>query len=103
ALPALTGSGSLTMSISSLGSTCHDTPKWSVIQPQAMGVPPAATNLSQYSSTCCCVSQSTAMEKPWVNVNCGPPLRAVNARPSSVNSTVITLPVLKGDFGPRSG
>ena len=33
----------------------------------------------------------------------GPPFRAVNARPSSVNSTVITAPVLNGDCGPRSG
>jgi hypothetical protein len=30
-------------------------------------------------------------------------LSAVNPRPSNVNSTVITLPVLNGDFGPKSG
>ncbi|MFN0010253.1 MAG: hypothetical protein ACKVS8_01270 [Phycisphaerales bacterium] len=38
ALPALTGSGSAIISISAFGSICHDTPKWSGIQPQATGV-----------------------------------------------------------------
>ena len=40
---------------------------------------------------------------PLLKVNCGPPLSATNSRPSSVKLTVITVPALNGNFGPRSG
>lgn len=64
---------------------------------------PRRDGLVPYSSTSCCVSQRTLIEKPWLNANRGPPFRAMNARSLSVNSAVTTRPVLKGDCGAEVG
>ena len=61
-------------SVNRRGTICQVRPNGSVIQPHWVGVAPALTSLSQYSSTSSWSSQSTKSEKPSEKVKLGPPL-----------------------------
>ncbi len=61
---------------------------------------PPAESLSQYSSTSAWVSQFTTNEMAGVNVNSGPPFRAMNSCPNSWNVAVITVPFGPGPASP---
>src|SRR5579859_4202596 len=85
---AFSGSGSLINFPNSVGITCQDRPYLSFNQPHFDFSPPLES-FSQSSFTSSCVSQSTKSEMASVNLNFGPPFRAINFCPS--NSKVTTI------------
>src|SRR5437763_1948902 len=93
------GSGSLSISPKIAGLICHDRPYLSLSQPHGPSSPPLES-FSQNSSTSFCVLQLTENDMASANLNCGPPLSAMNACPSSSNTTVITLPLGPGPASP---
>src|SRR6267142_2264219 len=86
-------SGSLSCSISlkTVGTTCHDTLNRSLSHPHCTSWPPADRFFQKWS-TSSCVSQFTTSDIASVNLKCGPPFNAVNCCPSSSNATVMTDP-----------
>ena len=72
--------GFFTRSARRAGTICHESPNRSFSHPHWTSLPPA-DSFSQYSSTSCCESQRTVSEIASVNLNDGPPLRAVNFWP----------------------
>ena len=96
-------SGPLISSGRIFGTTCHDTPKRSFSQPQTLGSPPSAMSASQYRSTSAWSSQSMLNEIASLNLNSGPPSRAMNVSPSSVKSTVRTDPSVRRGRRSESG
>src|SRR5436190_17835301 len=58
--------------------TCQDKPNLSLSQPHADSSPPSAVSFCQKQSTSSCVSQYTTNDTDSLNLNCGPPLSAVN-------------------------
>lgn len=64
------------------GMICHDNPYLSLSHPQRSSDPPAESFLHN-SSTYSCVSQFTKSDIAGVNVNCGPPFKAIKICPSS--------------------
>src|SRR6266568_8365521 len=93
------GSGSVSISSSTIGTTCHDRPYLSFSQPHCPPSPPM-DSLSQTSSTSSCVLQFTTNDMASVNLKRGPPFNAVNSCPSSRNVTVITVPLSPGPASP---
>jgi len=99
---AFSGSLSCSISMSTVGTTCHDTPNLSVSQPHWISRPPAES-FSQKWSTSSCVSQFTTKEIAPLNWKCGPPFNAVNGCPSSSKGTVMTDPLGRpAAFAPSS-
>src|SRR6267143_136267 len=76
------------------GMICHDRPYLSLSQPHLCFSPPSES-FPHSSSTPCGVSQFTKKEIAGEKVNCGPPFRARNLRPSTPNVADMTVP-----FGP---
>ena len=72
------GSLSSSIRVKAEGTTCQDRPNLSFSQPHCDSWPPAAS-LLQNSSTSFCVSQFTTSDIASVNLNWGPPLRAMNS------------------------
>ena len=92
-------SGSASSSKRTRGTTCHETPKRSLSQPQGPSSPPSESVL-QSVSTSSCVSQSIWNEIASLNVNSGPPFSPMNLWPSSSKLTVITAPSVPGPAAP---
>src|SRR5947208_801507 len=88
----LAPSGSASSLPNAVGMICHDRPNLSFSQPQRSFDPPS-DSFSHSSSTSCCVSQLTKSEIAGVNEYIGPPFKAMNSCPSSVNVTDMTLPL----------
>src|SRR5437763_17143388 len=81
------------------GIICHDSPNLSLSQPHLPFSPPA-DSFSHSSSTPSCVSQFTKNEMASVNLNCGPPFKAMNSYPSSWNVADIAVPFGLGPASP---
>src|SRR6202049_2163045 len=81
------------------GMICHDRPYLSFSQPHLSFLPPSES-FTHSSSTSCCVSQFTNNDIAGVNMNCGPPFRAMNSCPSSWNVADITVPFGPGPASP---
>src|SRR5437762_3483472 len=94
-------SGFLSCNISgkTVGTTCHDTPYLSFSQPHCPFSPPAESS-SQSSSTSSCVLQFTTNDMASVNLNCGPPFKAINSCPSSWNVADMSAPFGPGPASP---
>src|SRR5438477_847266 len=82
-----------------VGLICHDRPYLSFSQPHGPSSPPCES-FSQNSSTSPWVLQFTENDMASVNLNWGPPFRAMNCSPSSSNTTVITEPLGPGPASP---
>src|SRR5437868_9435802 len=78
--------------MSTLGTTCHETPNRSLSQPHGPSSPPPSMSFVQYRSISSCVSQLTISEMPSLNLNVGPPSNARNSLPSSSKVAPSTLP-----------
>src|SRR4029077_1427626 len=89
----------LIISLSIDGTTCHDTPNWSLSQPQRPFSPPAES-FSQNASISSWVSQATIIEIASENLNSGPPLSPMKRWPSSSKMTVSTVPFGSGPASP---
>src|SRR6478752_3565731 len=83
--------GSLSRYGRTAGTTCQDTPYLSFSHPHCPPDPPA-DNLSHNSSTSACDWQSMESEIASLNWKCGPPFRARNSTPASLNSTTSARP-----------
>ena len=70
---------------------CQDTPYLSCSQPHCF-FPPPSDSFSHSSSISAWVSHRTNREIAGENVKCGPPLKAMNSRPSISNVTEMTAP-----------
>src|ERR1700736_151101 len=81
------------------GMICQDRPYLSLSQPHLSFLPPSES-FSHSLSTSCCVSQFTKNDIAGVNLNCGPPFRAMNSCPSSWNVADITVPFGSGPPSP---
>ena len=88
--PLYTGSSSRSQSHTCAGTTCHGIPNRSFNQPHCDLLPPA-DSFSQYLSTSPYESQRTTKETASVNLNIGPPFRAMNLWPSSSKVMVRTF------------
>jgi hypothetical protein len=96
---AFAWSASVSSSMSTFGTICHDTPNLSFSQPHGPSSPPSESVL-QSRSTSSWLSQLTSKEIASLNVKSGPPFKAVNVWPSSSKLTVITIPSARGPAEP---
>src|SRR5438876_751432 len=97
-LSTLTGSGSLSIPLSTDGTICQVTPNLSLHQPHC-SASGTADRLAHNVSISSCDSHVTTNEIADENSKPGtlPPLSAVKSCPSSWNSTVITEPAALPD------